>query len=458
MKALIVEPSRFFASVLSSMLLKYGFEADVVNDGEAGLEALSAHPYDLMCFAFALGSMSGNDFFLKAKMQGLVGHFPAFMITSGLDPRQRLLAQNMGVTDCLLKSDMASSERLIEQMAREAQEKLHGRVLLVEDSFVASEHYREVLAGMGLTVDHFKTAEEALQVLSNRQYDLVITDFMLEGEKTGLWLVRKLRESKGQNAGIPILAVSGFEEPKRKIDILRAGANDFVAKPVLTEELELRVRNLFKTQMLLRRLEMQFQHMRELALHDQLTGLYNRHYLDKRIPELFADCDQHGRSIAVIAIDIDHFKQINDSQGHHVGDQVLEAVAQVILDSGRKDAIAARLATAGCRSGARRHARRRHAPPAGNTTPSRPACNRQHGRSAAQQGRSFRAATATRRQTGLCRQAAGPQSGDGRLRLYTHQQGIVGMRNQQIVQTLAPAGLKSLNLFRRGLCSQQARQ
>jgi two-component system cell cycle response regulator len=343
MKALIVEPSRFFASVLSSMLLKYGFEADVVNDGEAGLEALSAHPYDLMCFAFALGSMSGNDFFLKAKMQGLVGHFPAFMITSGLDPRQRLLAQNMGVTDCLLKSDMASSERLIEQMAREAQEKLHGRVLLVEDSFVASEHYREVLAGMGLTVDHFKTAEEALQVLSNRQYDLVITDFMLEGEKTGLWLVRKLRESKGQNAGIPILAVSGFEEPKRKIDILRAGANDFVAKPVLTEELELRVRNLFKTQMLLRRLEMQFQHMRELALHDQLTGLYNRHYLDKRIPELFADCDQHGRSIAVIAIDIDHFKQINDSQGHHVGDQVLEAVAQVILDSGRKDAIAARL-------------------------------------------------------------------------------------------------------------------
>ena len=74
---------------------------------------------------------------------------------------------------------------------------------------------------MGLTVDHFKTAEEALQVLSNRQYDLVITDFMLEGEKTGLWLVRKLRESKGQNTAIPILAVSGFEEPKRKIDILR---------------------------------------------------------------------------------------------------------------------------------------------------------------------------------------------------------------------------------------------
>lgn len=343
MKALIVEPSRFFASVLSGMLLKYGFETDIVSNGEAGLEALTAHPYDLMCFAFALGDMSGNDFFLKAKMQGKLGHFPAFMITSGLDPKQRQLAQSMGVTDCLLKSDMASSEQLIETMARQAQEKLHGRVLLVEDSFMASEHYREVLAGMGLTVDHHKTAEEAIQALVSLPYDLIITDFMLEGEKTGLWLVRKLRQSKTINSAIPVLAVSGFEEPTRKIDILRAGANDFVAKPVLTEELELRVRNLFKTQMLLRRLEMQFQHMRELALHDQLTGLFNRHFLDQRIPELFAQCDQQGRSVAVIAIDIDHFKNINDTHGHHVGDQVLEAVAQVIQESGRKDAIAARL-------------------------------------------------------------------------------------------------------------------
>lgn len=343
MKALIVEPSRFFASVLSGMLLKYGFETDIVSNGEAGLEALTAHPYDLMCFAFALGDMSGNDFFLKAKMQGKLGHFPAFMITSGLDPKQRQLAQSMGVTDCLLKSDMASSEQLIETMARQAQEKLHGRVLLVEDSFMASEHYREVLTGMGLTVDHHKTAEEAIQALVSLPYDLIITDFMLEGEKTGLWLVRKLRQSKTINSAIPVLAVSGFEEPTRKIDILRAGANDFVAKPVLTEELELRVRNLFKTQMLLHRLEMQFQHMRELAQHDQLTGLFNRHFLDQRIPELFAQCDQQGRSVAVIAIDIDHFKNINDTHGHHVGDQVLEAVAQVIQESGRKDAIAARL-------------------------------------------------------------------------------------------------------------------
>ena len=140
-----------------------------------------------------------------------------------------------------------------------------------------------------------------------------------------------------------MLAISGFEEPTRKIDILRAGANDFVAKPVLAEELELRVRNLFKTQMLLRRLEIQFQHMRELALHDQLTGLFNRHYIDQRIPELFTQCDQQGRNLIVIAIDIDHFKQINDNHGHHVGDQVLEAVAQVIQESGRKDAVAARL-------------------------------------------------------------------------------------------------------------------
>jgi two-component system cell cycle response regulator len=343
MKALIVEPSRFFASVLSGMLLKHGFEADIVASGEAGLEALAAQPYELLCFAFSLGDMNGNDFFLKAKMNSLVGHFPSYMISSGLDPQQRQLAQTIGISDCLQKSDMAATEKLIETMARHAQEKLHGRILLVEDSEVAAAHCKDVLVRMGLTVDHFKTAEEAHRALLLRQYDLVITDFLLEGEQTGLWLVRKLRESKGENSAIPVLAISGFEEPTRKIDILRAGANDFVAKPVLTEELELRVRNLFKTQMLLRRLEIQFQHMRELALHDQLTGLFNRHYIDQRIPELFAQCDQQGRNLVLIAIDIDHFKQINDNHGHHVGDHVLEAVAQVIQESGRKDAIAARL-------------------------------------------------------------------------------------------------------------------
>ena len=59
MKALIVEPSRFFASVLSGMLLKHGFEADIVASGEAGLEALAAQPYELLCFAFSLGDMNG---------------------------------------------------------------------------------------------------------------------------------------------------------------------------------------------------------------------------------------------------------------------------------------------------------------------------------------------------------------------------------------------------------------
>lgn len=343
MKALIVEPSSFFASVLSTMLLKHQIEADIVTNGETGLNALGSNSYDLLCFAFALGDMSGTEFFRQAKLRELANHFPSFMITSGAEQREIQQALALGVTDCILKNELTQMEAIVETMARQARTRLHGRVLLVEDSEAIAAHSQAVLGRLGLQVDRHKQADEALKVLQRRHYDLLITDFMLEGEQTGLWLVRRLRESSSENRSIPVLAISGFEDPMRKIEILRAGANDFVAKPILDEELELRVSNLLQTQMLLRRLEKQYQYMRELALHDQLTSLHNRHYLDQHIPNLFARCDQDKRPIGLLAIDIDHFKQINDCHGHAAGDRVLEAVAQLIRESGRNDAVAARL-------------------------------------------------------------------------------------------------------------------
>lgn len=343
MKALIVEPSRFFASVLSAMLLRHQIESDIVTTGEAGLNALGSNSYDLMCFAYALGDMNGKEFFLQAKVKSLANYFPSFMITSGVERQDIQMALSLGVTDCVLKNELGQLETAIAAIASQAGKTLHGRVLLVEDSDVIAAHSQSILTGLGLQVDRCKDANDALKLLRRRQYDLLITDFMLEGEQTGLWLVRRLRESAIANQNIPVLAISGFEEPTRKIEILRAGANDFVAKPVLDEELILRVSNLLNTRMLLARLEKQYEYMRALALHDQLTGLYNRHYLEQRMANFLAGCDQKKQGVGLIALDIDHFKHINDQHGHATGDRVLEAIAQVISDSGRNGAIAARL-------------------------------------------------------------------------------------------------------------------
>lgn len=163
MKALIVEPSRFFASVLSTMLLRHQIEADIVTNGEAGLNALGGNSYDLLCFAFALGDMNGTEFFLQAKLRELANHFPSFMITSGVKQREIQLAVALGVTDCVLKNELAQMETIVETMMRQARTRLHGRILLVEDSDTIAAHSQAVLGRLGLQVDRHKQADEALR-------------------------------------------------------------------------------------------------------------------------------------------------------------------------------------------------------------------------------------------------------------------------------------------------------
>jgi len=231
MKALIVEPSRFFASVLSAMLLRHQIESDIVTTGEAGLNALGSNSYDLMCFAYALGDMNGKEFFLQAKVKSLANYFPSFMITSGVERQDIQMALSLGVTDCVLKNELGQLETAIAAIASQAGKTLHGRVLLVEDSDVIAAHSQSILTGLGLQVDRCKDANDALKLLRRRQYDLLITDFMLEGEQTGLWLVRRLRESAIANQNIPVLAISAAASPHTVRKAREAGFIDYVTKP-----------------------------------------------------------------------------------------------------------------------------------------------------------------------------------------------------------------------------------
>lgn len=344
MRALIVDPSRLVVSRLSMLFGRNGIESSSVGCGRDALELLKREPVDIMCFAYELGDMNGIDLFIHARVSKLLHHHqPALMFASTHDKSAVDRALEAGVTECFSKSNLQQLEQFVEKFAALGQVRIDGVVLLVEDSSSAAMLYRRTLEQMGLRVEHCRSAEEAVVLIETRSFDLVITDYVLAGVETGFAVIRAVRDLPGKKAMTPILAISAFDNTARKVEVLRNGANDFVAKPVVTEELEVRVTNLITLRKLMRRLDSQHEAMKAMAMRDQLTSLYNRRHLDAVLPELVENARVRKQPLSLMAIDVDYFKKINDAHGHKVGDQVLELIAGAMQRFFSRDEVVARM-------------------------------------------------------------------------------------------------------------------
>lgn len=343
MHALIVDTSRTVVFTLSSLLGQYGIESYIARSGEEALAILEDSAIDLLFFGYELGDMNGIELFIAARARKLVHHQPGFMFTSSYHKEVISRALEAGVTECFSKRDLSQLEQFIEKFTAGQRTRINGNVLLVEDCSSTVAYYRQVLEHLGLHIDPCRSAEEAIEKLASNQYDLIITDYMLAGTKTGFAVIRAVRESSGKKAATPILAISALDDTARKVEILRNGANDYVGKPVVAEELEVRVTNLLHMQKLMRRLESQHQTMREMAMRDPLTSLCNRNHLIEELPGLIAEAKDNGKPLSMLVLDIDHFKKINDTRGHKAGDQVLEQVAKTLHGLCRSNDLVARV-------------------------------------------------------------------------------------------------------------------
>jgi two-component system cell cycle response regulator len=216
-------------------------------------------------------------------------------------------------------------------------------VLLIEDSNVQAGFLTKLLVALGLTVARVATGEEALKIVSQHKFDLVLVDYMLEESMTGLGVIRGIRAMSGRIGNLPILAISGFDDVPRRIEMLRSGANDFVHKPVVPEEFQVRVRNLIQLRQALDHLEEQHRILHDMAMQDRLTAVYNRHYLNERMPVLISASIAGNNPLSLIVVDVDHFKRINDNFGHVTGDAVLASIAATLRDRAGDGSMVARL-------------------------------------------------------------------------------------------------------------------
>jgi len=221
------------------------------------------------------------------------------------------------------------------------------KILVVDDIPVNIQLLQTHLNGAGYETVVARNGEEALKQVANASPDLVLLDVMmpkLDGFETC-----RILKSDQKTRYIPVIMVTALNEIEDKIKGIGAGADDFITKPFNKLELLARVKSLLRIKTLhdalqekVRLLEQAKERLRELAVTDGLTGLNNyRCFKDYLLQEL-RRAERHQTEVSLIMVDIDYFKNYNDTHGHLAGDQVLRDIARLMHDNIRNIDFAAR--------------------------------------------------------------------------------------------------------------------
>ncbi|ASP39551.1 diguanylate cyclase response regulator [Bacterioplanes sanyensis] len=176
--------------------------------------------------------------------------------------------------------------------------------------------------------------EQCLELARRFHPDLILLDIEMPG-MNGFDVCQQLKDTDA-TADIPIIFVSGHTSLASEERGLELGAVDYIFKPIRPAIVKARV----NTHITLKR---QRDRLAQLAMRDQLTGLYNRHYLMEHIGQRLSRCHRHGYQMAALMIDIDHFKRINDELGHQQGDDVLTSLGTFLCSYFRTEDLVARL-------------------------------------------------------------------------------------------------------------------
>src|SRR6185503_1718376 len=198
-----------------------------------------------------------------------------------------------------------------------------GRILVVDD------HERQAQRVCAeLAIEHRPVVEkgpETALIAARGPVDLIIVNAAAKSFD-GLRFAAQVRGHEATRS-LPILAVVDFDDRPRLVKALEIGVNDVLPRPIDPQELAARVKTQIRRKRYTDYLRENLDQSLELAVTDQLTGLHNRRYMEGQLEALVRRAVVGGEPVAVLVIDIDHFKKINDSFGHDVGDEVLREFA-----------------------------------------------------------------------------------------------------------------------------------
>jgi two-component system cell cycle response regulator len=217
---------------------------------------------------------------------------------------------------------------------------LNAKILIVDDQALGARALAEMLADAGYTaVAHTTDPYEVCDLHRANHYKLILLDLQMPG-KSGFQVMKELNAIECQSYA-PVLAITS--EPAYKLHALKAGAKDFISKPFDVDEVLTRIRNMLEIRLLHEDARAAATTLEILSQQDPLTGLANRRLLTKRVSAAIANARRGKGAMAIVYLDLDGFKQINDDCGHGAGDTLLKQVARRLESVVREEDTVARI-------------------------------------------------------------------------------------------------------------------
>jgi two-component system cell cycle response regulator len=357
-RVLVVDDIPANVKLLEARLSAEYFDVLTAGSGQDAIDICERERIDVVLLDVMMPEMDGFETCRRIKANQKTHHVPVIIVTAldqasdkvrGLEggaddfltkpvdeialiTRVKNLARLKMLTDEMLmraltgrQTGMSEDAALIKALSEE-----RARILVVEDDARAATRLLEWLSPV-----HEPMAVEgpqaALRLLGEKEFDLLAVSLTLP-DADALRLCSQTR-SLDRTRHLPIIVLV---EPGNEARLLRAldmGVNDYVMRPIDRNELLARVRTQVKRKRYSDHLRNRLEESIEAAMIDPLTGLHNRRYMECHLSTLVQEAQRANRSLSVLFADIDHFKQVNDTYGHLVGDLALKVVARCMAEN-----------------------------------------------------------------------------------------------------------------------------
>jgi two-component system cell cycle response regulator len=353
--------------LLEAKLASEYYDVISAKDGFEALQKVKEHKPDLVLLDIMMPGMDGFETCKKLKEDAELSHIPVVMVTALSEKSDRLKGLESGADDFLTKpiNDMALFARvkslirikmLLDELRLRDKTSLQmgiqpaeknmfisdvsgAKIMIVDDDEVQG---KQIIAKLKETysVEWVTDPEQVITKAMAGDFDAILISTMLSGAD-GLRLASQIK-SQEEIRNVPLLVFVDEDDKPIMFKALEMGINDYLTVPVDKNEMIARVRMQIRRKRYQEALKSQYQQSVSMALTDGLTGLYNRHYLNTHLANMVKQAQQSGKNLAVMIMDMDHFKQVNDTHGHDAGDMVLKQLAELIIIASRSTDLAAR--------------------------------------------------------------------------------------------------------------------
>ncbi len=351
-RVLVVDDILANVKLLEAKLTAEYFEVLTALNGQDALDIIEKDQPDIVLLDVMMPGMDGFEVCQKIKSNPNTTHIPVVMVTALDQPSDRVAGIEAGADDFLTKpvNDVALMARvrslvrlkimMDELRMRETTGRNmgitddtdilsgelsgKGHILLVEDREHSAKRMMETL-GPTNEIRLEKDVQNALVAAKGGDFDLVIVDLSTE-VFDGLRLCSQLR-STDVTRHVPILVLTEDGDMDQLVRALDIGVNDYLMRPIDRNELFARVKTQLRRKLYADKLRQNYHLSLEMAVTDQLTGLYNRHYMSSHLTTLMSNSAENNKSMSFVIVDVDFFKSVNDTYGHDIGDEVLKEFA-----------------------------------------------------------------------------------------------------------------------------------